>query len=139
VSIHAKLREARENSGYTLEEAAQKIGMSIASLSRIETGVSKISIQRMGQFAAFYGVSAASLLAGEIVMRPTSIDLSKMESVVEAVAETVRRLGVSPSPSKLGKAVAQVYEMEINRLVDHPDAEFDLSRHTKFIEIMFSE
>ncbi len=113
--------------------------MSIASLSRIETGVSQISIQRMGQFAAFYGVSAASLLAGEIVMRPSSIDLKKMESVVEAVAEIVKRLGVSPSPSKLGRAVAQVYEMEINRLVDNPDAEFNLDRHINFIEIIFSE
>lgn len=139
MSIHAKLRLARENAGYTLEDAAGKIGMSIASLSRIETGVSKISIQRMGQFAAFYGVSASALLAGEIVMRPSSIDLDRMEQVVKAVAEVIARLGVSPSPSKLGKTVSQVYELEINRLVDQPDAEFDLTRHTKFIEVIFSE
>ena len=139
VAIHTKLREARTTAGYTLDQAAEKIGISIASLSRMETGVSKVSIQRMGQFAAFYGVSASALLGGEIVMRPTTIDLERMERVVEAVAGAVARLGVSPSPAKLGRAVSQVYQLEINRLVDHPDAEFDLTQHTKFIDVIFSE
>ena len=139
MAIHTKLREAREKAGYTLEEAAGQIGLSIASLSRIETGVSKISIQRMGEFSAFYCVSASALLAGEVVMRPTSIDLDRMEKVVEVVAEAVSRLGVAPSPAKLAQTVSQVYQLEINRLVDHPDAEFDLTRHTKFIEVVFKE
>lgn len=55
----------------TLEEVAERLGISTAQVSRLERGTSDLSGDRLGQFAALYGTSIADLL----VSRPTQVPL----------------------------------------------------------------
>ena len=139
MSINEALREARKAAGYTLAAAAEQIGIKDASLSRIENGHTAVSLQRLAQFSSLYGISGAALLEGEVLMRPTSIDLLKMQQVIEMVAEIIKELEASPSPSKLAGAVAQIYAREINRLIDDPSAKFDTERHRADAETIFRD
>ncbi|MEM6495438.1 MAG: helix-turn-helix transcriptional regulator [Pseudomonadota bacterium] len=137
MAIHDTLRQAREQAGLSLEKAAEIIGISGASFSRMENGLSKLTTDRLEVLAALYQVSASELVAGSIVTKPTSVDVTRLRSVVEVVQGVVNRLKVRPSPEKMGMAVAELYQLEINHIVNEPKAEFDPTRHLGIIEAMF--
>ncbi|WP_282129777.1 helix-turn-helix domain-containing protein [Roseobacter litoralis] len=137
MAIHNILRQAREQAGLSLEKAADCIGISGASFSRMENGLSKVNTDRLEMLAALYDVSASALIEGSIVTRPSTVDIERMRAVVEAVQAVVNRLRVKPSPQKMGLAVAEVYRLEIEHIVADPKASFDANRHTGLIEAIF--
>jgi len=137
LAIHNILRQAREQSGLTLEKAADAIGISGASFSRMENGLSKVTTDRLEVLASLYQVSASALIEGSIVTKPSTVDIDRMKAIVEAVQEVVNRLRVRPSPVKMGQAVAELYRLEIEHIVENPKAEFDPNRHLGIIEAMF--
>ena len=139
MAIHTTLKQAREQAGLSLEKAAESIGISGASFSRMENGLSKVTTERLETLAELYQVSASALIEGSIVTRPSTVDIDRMRAVVAAVQEVVNRLNVKPSPAKMGMAVAELYQLEINHIVNDPKAEFDPKRHLGIIEAMFQK
>lgn len=139
MAIHDILKQTRIRAELTLEEAASAIGISGASFSRMENGLSRVTTDRLAELANLYQVSAAALVEGNIVTRPTNIDIACLTGVVEAVQGTVNRLGVIPSPEKMGMAVGELYRLEIDHIINHPKAKFDANRHLGIIEAMFRE
>ena len=137
MAIYQTLRMAREQAGLSLEKAAECIGISGASFSRMENGLSKVSTDRLEMLASLYQVSASALIEGSIITMPSTVDLDRMRAVVEAVQRGVYKLRVRPSSEKMGIAVAEVYRMEIERIVNDPKAEFDPTRYNSLIEAMF--
>jgi transcriptional regulator with XRE-family HTH domain len=123
--------------GLSLEKAAECIGISGASFSRMENGLSKVSTDRLEMLASLYRVSASDLIEGSIITMPSTVDLDRMRAVVEAVQAGVYSLRVRPSPEKVGTAVTEIYRMEIERIVNDPKAEFDPTRYNGLIEAMF--
>ena len=138
-TLHHLLRKAREDREITLEQAADLIGISGASFSRMENGLSRITTDRLVQLSELYGISASALLDGAIVSRPTTVDLQRLRATVEAVQGVVGAVGASPSPEKLGEAVAEIYRTEIERIIDTPNATFDPLVHEPLIKVMFRE
>lgn len=139
MSVHRTLRQAREQAGLSLEKAAECIGISGASFSRMENGLSKVTTERLEMLATLYQVSASELVAGVIVTRPSTIDLERLKAVVEAVQEVVNDLKANPSPEKMAMAVTELYRLEITYIVNDATAEFDPSRHLGIIKVMFSQ
>jgi len=137
VAIYNTLRQAREQAGLTIESAAEAIGISGASFSRMENGLSKVTTERLEMLAALYEVSASALIEGSIVTKPSTIDIDRMRRVVETVQETVNALRVKPTPEKMGLAVSEVYRLEIEHIVSNAKAEFDPSRHATLIDAIF--
>lgn len=139
MDIHNILRQAREQAGLSLEKAAECIGISGASFSRMENGLSKVTTERLEMLAALYEVSASALIEGSIVTRPSLVDIDRMKAVVQTVQTVVNRLRVRPSPEKMGLAVAEVYRLEIDHIVAHPKDQFDPDRHLGIIEAVFKK
>lgn len=137
MAIYQTLKQAREHSGLSIEKAAEAIGISGASFSRMENGLSKVTTERLEMLAELYQVSASALIEGSIVTRPSTVDLDRMKTVVATVQAVVNQMKVRPSPEKMGLAVAEVYRLEIDHIVTDPKAEFDPSRHVGLIEAMF--
>lgn len=137
MAIYQTLREARLQAGLSLEKAAECIGISGASFSRMENGLSKVSTDRLEMLASLYRVSAFDLIEGSIITMPSTVDLDRMRAVVEAVQAGVYSLRVRPSPEKVGTAVTEIYRMEIERIVNDLKAEFDPTRYNGLIEAMF--
>lgn len=138
VAIHQTLKQAREQAGLTLEKAAECVGISGASFSRMENGLSKVTVDRLELLSALYEVSASALVEGSIVTRPSTIDIDRLKLIVEAVQQVVNKRKVHPSPEKMARAVAELYNLEITHIVNDATAEFDPSRHIGIIEVMFS-
>ena len=62
--IGERLKAARIEKGFTQEQIAEKLDVSIAFLSRIETGNSHINLRRLDEICNILGVSQGSILEG---------------------------------------------------------------------------
>ena len=135
----AILREARERAGISLEAAANYVGISTASFSRMETGISSVTASRMAKLAEHYGVSVAGLFEGQLIRMPTNVDVERMKAVVVLVHQIIGDLSVSPSPEKIADVISQVYIDEIKRLLNDSKADllFDPEHHRAFITMIF--
>ena len=58
----SKLKEARNNTGFTQREVAKETGITQSVLARYETGKLEPNIEILGILADFYGVSVDWLL-----------------------------------------------------------------------------
>jgi transcriptional regulator with XRE-family HTH domain len=139
VPIHQTLKQAREQAGLTLEHAAECIGISGASFSRMENGLSKVTTDRLEMLAALYEVSASALVEGSIVTKPSTIDIDRLKLVVETVQQVVNEQAATPSPEKMAMAVSELYRLEITHIVNDATAVFDPSRHLRIIQTIFGE
>ncbi len=137
--INQTLRKAREKAGKSLEKAAEHLGITTASMSRMETGVSGVTVDRIEILARFYQVSIADLFEGQLVSMPSTIDIDRLRGIVILIQETIERLKAKPSAEKVAEITTQVYRREIDRLLNDPVAgpEFDPTHHDKFVETVF--
>ena len=135
--LHKKLREVREQCGMSQDNVAEFLGITGASFSRMEAGQSAITTSRLSRLAVLYDVSAGALLEGSIVRLPHRLDMDRLKQVVTEIEYTIASLGVRPSPEKVADAVAEVYQVEIEYVFNHPKQEFDPSRHRRLIELIF--
>lgn len=62
--IGERLKKARIKKGYTQEKLSEMINVSIAYLSRIETGTTHINLKRLNELCSILGVSEAFILNG---------------------------------------------------------------------------
>ena len=62
--IGERLKKARISKGFTQEQLAEKIDVSVAFLSRVERGKAKINLNRLNQLCDLLDVSEGYLLNG---------------------------------------------------------------------------
>lgn len=62
--IGERLKKARIEKGYTQEKLAEMINVSVAYLSRIETGATHINLKRLNQLCGIFGVTESYILDG---------------------------------------------------------------------------
>lgn len=60
--VGKKIRMLRYQRAWTQEEVAARLGLSVPAFSKIETGVSDISLSRLEQIAALFDLSVIALL-----------------------------------------------------------------------------
>ncbi|MGO4917203.1 helix-turn-helix domain-containing protein [Pseudogemmobacter sp. W21_MBD1_M6] len=137
--IHQTLREAREWARMSQEDAAGFLGISGASFSRMEAGLSAVTTTRLFRLAQLYQVSASSLLEGVVVMQPSTIDMEWLRQTVIAVETVVAKMATRPSPEKIAGVVAETYRREIDHILNKPKERFTPDRHTAFVELMFTD
>jgi transcriptional regulator with XRE-family HTH domain len=63
-SVAERLREAREASGLSQGQAAQKMDMHRPTVTEIEAGRRKVSAQEVEKFAELYGVTVEWIVSG---------------------------------------------------------------------------
>ena len=135
------LRKARERAGISLVSAAEHLGITTASLSRMETGKSGVEADRIEVLARYYRVRVADLFEDQLVSMPGTIDLDRLRAIVILVQNTIHGTKAKPSSEKIADVVTQVYQREIDRLLADPDAEpvFEPAIHAEFVEMVFKK
>lgn len=61
-SVGKNIRTIRHQRGWSQEEVANRLGISIPAFSKIETGVTDINLSRLEQIANIYEVNVVNLL-----------------------------------------------------------------------------
>jgi transcriptional regulator with XRE-family HTH domain len=87
-----RLRERRRSAGLTLEAAAQRMGLSAAHLSRLESGLRQPSLPVLLGLARLYGTTVSDLL-GESAAEPDPIVRAADMAPVPAGGWTYWRAG----------------------------------------------
>ena len=64
VLIGERLKKARLAKGFTQEQIAEKLDLSVAFLSRVERGNAHINLTRLSQLCSIYGISEGEILNG---------------------------------------------------------------------------
>ncbi len=72
--IGTRIRQARLAKNMTQEELSEKIDISVAFLSRVETGNSRINLKRLNQICGILEVSEGYLLNGASSNSETYLD-----------------------------------------------------------------
>ncbi|MDB5007146.1 MAG: anaerobic benzoate catabolism transcriptional regulator [Mucilaginibacter sp.] len=62
-SVGQNIRTIRHQRGWSQEDVANRLGISIPAFSKIETGVTDINLSRLEQIANIYEVNVVMLLA----------------------------------------------------------------------------
>ena len=137
MALNKTLKEARLRAGMVQEDAAKHLGITGASFSRMESGESSITTDRLIRLAGLYRVSAASILDGAVVLNPTAIDLNCLKLAVIEIEKIIASLGVRPSPEKIAEATAELYRTEVEFIIQHPRETFTPSRHARLLELIF--
>ena len=91
LSFGARLRELRQQKGWTLEELACRSGLSRAFLSRLESGSRQASIAAALTLSRIFDVSLASLFESQLAVEPCVIVRAG-----EAVEQSVNGLQYAP-------------------------------------------
>jgi transcriptional regulator with XRE-family HTH domain len=91
LSFGARLRELRQQKGWTLEELACRSGLSRAFLSRLESGTRQASIAAVLTLSRIFDVSLASLFESPLAVEPCVIVRAG-----EAVEQAVNGLQYAP-------------------------------------------
>jgi transcriptional regulator with XRE-family HTH domain len=61
-TVGQSIKLIRQRNGWTLEDVATRLGISIPAMSKIETGVTDVNLSRLEQIADVYCVSLLQLL-----------------------------------------------------------------------------
>ena len=63
-TIGERIRKLRQEKGFTQEKIAEELEVSIAYMSRIERGVTEISLKRLAQISEILDISIDELITG---------------------------------------------------------------------------
>ena len=63
--MHMRIRQAREQQGYTREQFAEKLDVSVSYLAEVERGRTGISVKMLIRICDLLGLSADYVLFGE--------------------------------------------------------------------------
>ena len=80
--IGMRLKEARKKKGYTQEQLVEKMGVSIAYLSKIETGKIHINLERLSQICNILDVTEGEILNGVSITSEKYLD-SEFNSILK--------------------------------------------------------
>ncbi|NKB53851.1 MAG: helix-turn-helix domain-containing protein [Rhizobiaceae bacterium] len=128
------LRKAREERGLNLDQAADLTGIKKTSLWRLESGDSKVSVERFFAIADAYGFDPIDLLKDKTSTGMTEADYDRVRQVVVVVLGLLEGTADSPNPDQIAAAVSEVLRLENRRYAEQSDAEFGPERYERLIQ-----
>ena len=90
--IGNRIKKARIAKNYTQEELAEQLDVSVAFLSRVERGNSKINLKRLNQICGFLDVSESYMLTGVASNESNYLDKEFAELLKQCPPEKQRMI-----------------------------------------------
>ena len=117
------LQSFRKERGYTLQEVAQKIGVSVAFVSMVENGKSGISLQNIHNLLDLYGKTLSDLLPHEETARVVNVNSTLKSPTIEPGIEFYP-LARSKEPLPLEGYRLDIEEGKCNKFDCHSGMEY---------------
>jgi transcriptional regulator with XRE-family HTH domain len=106
-SVGNNIRTLRHQRGWSQEDIATRLGISIPAFSKIETGVTDVNLSRLEQIANIYEISVVQLLG--LGLTETEKQYSSMNSAQKKLTEREMEI------ADLQRKVIELYEELHNR------------------------
>lgn len=104
-SLGKRIRLLRQQRGWSQEDVAKRLDISIPAFSKIETGITDINLSRLNQISKLFDLSVVQLLSS------TDAERDAMEGAKAELQEIVKKLQDRESDIiTLQKKVIDLYE-----------------------------
>ncbi len=135
-----RIRNARENAGLSVNEAAERLGVSRVQVWRMENKAETISAERLFVIAEIYGVDPVVLFHGTKTNTQSETALYQRIGEVVAMVETeVQRLNVKPPPNVVGEAVVEILRQEARHSKTPANEPIDISKYQGLVALVFKQ
>jgi len=102
-ALGKKIRLLRHQKGWSQEDVAKRLDISIPAFSKIETGITDVNLSRLNQISKLFGLSLVQLMS--------TTDSEEEKEKADQVAELTKRLQARESEViDLQKKVIDLYE-----------------------------
>lgn len=101
--VGKNIRTIRHKYGWSQEQVAGRLGISIPALSKIETGVTDVNLSRLEQIANIFEMNVTSLLMSEEAT-------AKLEPTVGSTAAQKKLMERETEIAALQKKVIELYD-----------------------------
>jgi transcriptional regulator with XRE-family HTH domain len=108
-NVGKNIRTIRHQRGWSQEDVANRLGISIPAFSKIETGVTDINLSRLEQIANIYEINVVNLLA--LDAGPVEPQVSNLSILQKKILEREMEI------ANLQRKVILLYEELRNRTV----------------------
>ncbi|MEN8951812.1 helix-turn-helix domain-containing protein [Planktotalea arctica] len=135
MALSDDLKQARREAGLTMVDAAEKLGITQGSLSRIESGDTGVSSQRLIDMAGVYSVSPSSLMDGAVVNALSDKDLDRIGQVIEFVEEVLSEHSSRPKPTVVRETILAIFKQE-SASIYKSGADFDPTRYRELMSVL---
>ncbi|MCT4556971.1 MAG: helix-turn-helix domain-containing protein [Pelagimonas sp.] len=138
--LYERIRYARECAGLSVNEAAEKLGVSRVQIWRMENKAETISAERLFILAAIYQVDPYTLFHGVEATTTSRAQLyERIGEVVALVEAEAQKLDVKPPPHLVGEAVVEVLKQETKGETS-PDTEpLDVTKYQGLLALLFKQ
>jgi len=103
-ALGKKIRLLRHQKGWSQEDVAKRLDISIPAFSKIETGITDVNLSRLNQISKLFGISIVQLLS--------TSDVEEEKVIQDEVIELNRLLQVRElEVIDLQKKVIELYEL----------------------------
>ncbi|MEO0342354.1 MAG: helix-turn-helix transcriptional regulator [Pseudomonadota bacterium] len=137
-SLYERIRQARENSGMTVNEVAERLGVSRVQVWRMENKAETITAERLFALADLYGVDPSKLFLGKDAgSNQTQRIEDKIVEIVTLVEREVQALNVRPAPELVADAVVEILKQEAAGGFESSSSPLDASRYQGLIQLVF--
>ena len=138
--LYDRIREARERAGLTVNEAAEKLGVSRVQIWRMENKTETITAERLFIIAAIYQVDPYALFKGIDATTQSYTSLySRIGEIVAMVEQEVQRQDAKPPPDVVGEAVVEILRQETRGRTSPPTEPLDPEKYQGLVALLFKQ
>lgn len=135
--LYDRIKDARERAGLTVNEAAERLGVSRVQVWRMENKTETISAERLFVIAEVYGVDPYALFKGiDATSQSTAALYQRIGEVVAMVEAEVQRLNAKPPPDVVGEAVVEILRQETRGRTSPPTDPLDIEKYQGLIALL---
>lgn len=135
MELHDRLREARINSGKSVNQVAEDLGVSRIQIWRMEKNADFISVERLKKMAELYGRPIQSFFDDKVEISEPEVSYQIIGMAFEAVEAVASKMKKRPSPAVLRSAAIAVIRAQQKRWAENPGIRFNVEEFTVFIEM----
>ena len=138
--LYDRIKDARERAGLTVNQAAERLGVSRVQVWRMENKTETISAERLFVIAEVYGVDPYALFKGvSATTQSTAALYTRIGEVVAMVEAEVQRLNAKPPPDVVGEAVVEILRQETRGRTSPPTEPLDLEKYQGLIALLIKQ
>lgn len=130
------IAQKRKDRGLSQAVLADKLGITVTQLSRLETGKSSLTQHRMQTIADALGVRPAELY--HLETQHGDIRLDAMHKIIQQLDELLLRLDITITPEQRADISIQFYTLELDRIdtTGRTVDDIDLRRYEQMVKAL---
>ena len=138
--LYDRIRDARERAGLSVNDAAEKLGVSRVQIWRMENKTETISAERLFIIAAIYEVDPYHLFHGtKATTQSQTVLYRRIGEAVTMVEAESQKLDVKPPPHLVGEAVVEVLRQENRTGGTADDEPMDVTKFQGLVALLFKQ